>query len=548
MLINKNSNIVFLICKNIVKKYPVLIIITIFITINSFVSIEILRRMLLLISKQEINSLIKLITFYILASLFSFILSIGIEYLFVSVVTKDMATKQKNLLDLIIKCEQLSLLKFSPDELTIIITQTLSNLVLKIHEITRNIINGIITIIISFYYMKSISNTMIFICIFPIIVIPIIQKVIYNKIEINTLKKEAISSKLYSFLKNVIENRNTVNILGLFSKFEKKLIFFTNNYKNILNTENIYKGVEKNFNFIIQVLGICLILSIGAFQVYNDKIKVPDLVAFIFSFEYFVTPVAIFTSLNISISEFRGLNNRLVEVTKFKKENESENKTYDFFNINSIEINDLEVKVGEKIVKYPNRILDFSSDRRIYFISGKNGAGKTLLLRLFMKYEIPIKGYIKINGINLNEIGLKYWRSLISYAPQSAIFHNKTIVDDIIYLNNEIYNKKRIEYFIDELEINELLIKRKINSDNDDLSDGEKQKINLLRAFYKESFILFLDEPYVSLDNKTKLLLDKLIEKEKNKRVIIIVSHEDSKELKRENEYKIDDNEVFNYA
>ena len=108
-----------------------------------------------------------------------------------------------------------------------------------------------------------------------------------------------------------------------------------------------------------------------------------------------------------------------------------------------------------------------------------------------------------------------------------------------MYFENKKDAKKRIDYLMEKLNINTELISRESNADNNVLSAGEKQKINLLRAFYKQSRILILDEPFASLDRNTKTLLETLIEEEREKRIIILISHENEINVNSENQYII---------
>jgi ABC-type bacteriocin/lantibiotic exporter with double-glycine peptidase domain len=536
----ENDKTLFNSLRKAAKNYPVVFLLSIVVTATSFVSIEILRRTLNLVTEHESDRIINYIFIFIGVTVFGFIISMITDYICVLNITKDTKQNQRDLLAMILKRENLSDLKYSPDELTMILTQTLTSYIFKSHAIIKSIINAIITIAIAIFYMQRIDRAMIMVCIFPILFIPIIYKFIGSKIQKNTFDKEKESSRFYAFIKSIITNINVVLVLKIISNIERKVSEYIKRYKRILYKESIYSSFENNLNYIVTLTGLCLVLSIGAIQIYNKNLTVPDLFAFLFAFEYILTPIVFLTGLNVSLSECKGLYERVNEIIKAGKREYTADKITEINKINSIEFMNLEGSVGETTIKYPDGVFCFNSGCGLVTINGRNGSGKTTLLRMLMRFENEVKGAIKVNDVNINDIDIGYWRSLISYAPQVTVFHKEKLRDDILYFNDAQEDEKRINYLMEKLNVDIELTSRESNADNNVLSDGEKQKINLMRAFYKQGQILILDEPFVSLDTNTKTLLEKLIEEEKTKRIIFLISHENKINSGGEKRYTLD--------
>ena len=395
---------------------------------SSFCSIEILRRLIELAISPNVNfhDVIKYIALYISVIIFNFAVSMVSEYFSSIAVKNDIIKSQIDSYEKILKRNNLSSLQYSADETTVMLTQTLSSMITKMHTLIRKVINSFIVIVLSLFYMQDINRTMILICFFPVILIPLLQKLLFRHIGKITKDRESISSKIYAFLKSVLENIFMANIINIFSKIEKKIASYTGTYKTVLYKENIYKGIEKNLNFIITLLGICLILAIGSFQIINGKTTIPDIFAFLFAFEYFVGPVVFLTGINVSISECKGLYERVSVINNNTSGEESTDKIH-VENIFSLQLEGLELRIGERIIKYPDCKFNFPANSGCIILKGENGSGKTSFLRMMMKFENDYVGKLLVNDSNLLDIDTSEWRNMLSYAPQVPIFHKDNI-------------------------------------------------------------------------------------------------------------------------
>lgn len=187
----------------------------------------------------------------------------------------------------------------------------------------------------------------------------------------------------------------------------------------------------------------------------------------------------------------------------------------------------------EILVKLKNVVKQFNNNTVINNISfnvlknetlgliGKSGSGKTTICKLIMGVYKPTGGYIKVSP-NI-KIEMVYQNA------NSAINPNQTIYK---ILNEENYIKKRKEYELEEIQqylkdfnLPEDILKRKTT----ELSGGQKQIINIIRALLNKPDIIILDEPTSSLDVLSqKKLLDLLnYIKIKYSLTYIIISHDD---------------------
>ena len=165
---------------------------------------------------------------------------------------------------------------------------------------------------------------------------------------------------------------------------------------------------------------------------------------------------------------------------------------------------------------------------KITAIVGVSGSGKTTLMKLLMSFYNIDTGEILINNHNLKNILLKEWRSLCGVVMQEGYIFNNTIANNIAVGENSIDKKRlinavniaNIRDYIEELP---LRYNTKIGMEGAGLSTGQKQRILIARAVYKNPKYLFFDEATSALDaNNEKVIMENLNTFFKNRTAIII--------------------------
>ena len=163
-------------------------------------------------------------------------------------------------------------------------------------------------------------------------------------------------------------------------------------------------------------------------------------------------------------------------------------------------------------------------------IVGASGSGKTTLLKLLLGFYSPIEGYITINNNNLNDINLEYWRSLCGAVMQDGYIFSETIARNIAMDNNEIDCERMLHVasltLIDEMiDAFPLKFDTKIGPNGQGLSQGQRQRILIARAIYKNPQYLFFDEATNSLDTSNENEITKNIQSYCAGKTMVIVAH-----------------------
>lgn len=165
---------------------------------------------------------------------------------------------------------------------------------------------------------------------------------------------------------------------------------------------------------------------------------------------------------------------------------------------------------------------------KVTAIVGVSGSGKTTLMKLLLKFYEPEKGEINIGNALLKNISQKAWRSNIGAVMQEGFIFSDTIANNIAFGVDKI-DKERLVYASDVANIKEYIsglplgYNTKIGAEGVGMSTGQKQRLLIARAVYKNPEILFFDEATSALDaNNEKAIMQKLDTFFKDKTVIII--------------------------
>ena len=149
-------------------------------------------------------------------------------------------------------------------------------------------------------------------------------------------------------------------------------------------------------------------------------------------------------------------------------------------------------------------------------IVGASGSGKTTMLKLLLKFYPPTTGEIKLGGINLSNYGADFWRQNVGTVMQEGFLFNDTIARNVALGDDRIDYQKlmravdiaNIKDFIEALP---LAYNTKIGQDGHGLSVGQKQRILIARAVYKDPQYIFFDEATSALDaNNEKTIMENL--------------------------------------
>lgn len=163
-------------------------------------------------------------------------------------------------------------------------------------------------------------------------------------------------------------------------------------------------------------------------------------------------------------------------------------------------------------------------------IVGMSGSGKTTILKLLLRFYPWEKGEIKVGENKLNQISHKLWRSECGIVMQDGFIFSDTIANNIA-VGDEYPNKLKLEHALKVANIREFVdglpngFSTKIGSEGNGISQGQKQRILIARAVYKDPQYIFFDEATNALDaNNERVIMDNLQAFFRG-RTVVVVAH-----------------------
>ncbi|KAF2079385.1 peptidase domain-containing ABC transporter [Flavobacterium sharifuzzamanii] len=220
---------------------------------------------------------------------------------------------------------------------------------------------------------------------------------------------------------------------------------------------------------------------------------------------------------------------RLSEIHQKEDELQQEiNQTSDVPQDVDIEIKNLTFRyLGADVPVLDNLSLLIPSNK-VTAIVGVSGSGKTTLMKLLLKFYEPEKGEVLIGNTQLKNISQNAWRSNIGAVMQEGFIFSDTIANNIAFGVDHI-DKERLLYAADVANIKSYIselplgFNTKIGAEGLGMSTGQKQRLLIARAVYKNPEILFFDEATSALDaNNEKEIMKKLDLFFKEKTVVVI--------------------------
>lgn len=225
---------------------------------------------------------------------------------------------------------------------------------------------------------------------------------------------------------------------------------------------------------------------------------------------------------------------RLAEIHEKEDEIEDDDqKTHEFPKDSDIYINNLTFRYpGAEVPVLKGLNLKIPANK-VTAIVGASGSGKTTLMKMLLKFYEPQSGEIIIQKDivyknNLSDISQNTWRKHIGSVMQEGYIFNDTITNNIAF-GVDIINKEQLYYAADVANIKDFIenmplrYSTKIGMEGTGMSMGQKQRLLIARAVYKNPEMLFFDEATSALDtNNEKEIIGKLDNFFRGKTVVLI--------------------------
>ena len=167
---------------------------------------------------------------------------------------------------------------------------------------------------------------------------------------------------------------------------------------------------------------------------------------------------------------------------------------------------------------------------KVTAIVGASGSGKTTLVKLMLGYYPVLEGQISIGGTDISTLNKKWWRRQCGVVMQDGVIFSESIARNIAVDDGEIDEERllkaaRIACIHDYVMSLPLKYNTKIGRDGVGLSQGQRQRILIARAVYKNPNYIFLDEATNSLDANNERAIVENLDKFYKGKTVVVVAH-----------------------
>ncbi len=271
-------------------------------------------------------------------------------------------------------------------------------------------------------------------------------------------------------------------------------------------------------------------MIVGSYLALNGKIEIGSYSILIFLTQRFLWP---FTTLSETVDLFErsmASNKRILDLLNTgniikDKKNAVNIDSYD----NDLSFSNINFQYGDNKILF-NNLKFVIKKNSLTGIVGQTGSGKTTIIKLLLRFYDPQKGDILIGNTNIKNIKLKNLRENIGYVSQDIFMFDGSIKENIIYPETE-FNNKKVEEAAKLSQCLEFINKlpdkydTPIGERGQKLSSGQKQRIAIARAIYKNPPILIFDEATSAIDNETEHLIKVALNEISKNRTTIVIAH-----------------------
>ncbi|MDG0838924.1 peptidase domain-containing ABC transporter [Staphylococcus equorum] len=363
-------------------------------------------------------------------------------------------------------------------------------------------------------------------CLIPVyILLAILFKKPFEKYNRQEMEENASLSS--SFIEG-IKGIDTIKSYNIEEKFFEKTNKIFNGLINRIYKLGIYTNIQISFKDFMTLTSTLIILWVGSIQVISGNITLGELLTFNALVVYYIGPIERLIESQSIIQSAVVSTRRVLEIIDLEGE-ETTYKEKSSMNFNSIiEFQDVDFRYGQREYALKNLKFNIHKGEKVALV-GESGSGKSTIAKMMLKYYTPQKGNIYIDGNKLTDINPGTWRDKVSYVSQNNFVFFGTVLENLLINGTNNYSMEDVikvckavgaHKFIKELPLGYYSV---LESNGENLSGGEIQRICLARAFLKKADILILDEPTSALDFTTENKIKKYLENLDT--TVIVISH-----------------------
>lgn len=355
-----------------------------------------------------------------------------------------------------------------------------------------------------------------------------IKRYSLNLGELNTIKRKAMFHKLNIGLSAMLELKESHVSTKMEQDIQQKVQEVV---KGELHT-NLLKNIPFRLNELIAVIGLVFLILYA--QLFNPGENFV-LLGSLFALALFRSIPAI-NRMQLNLVQLRLHANHVFSFERTADNLQANNSLMQHpngivFN-NEIIVDNVEVKYRDnsQVVLRVKHLRIKKGEITIF--TGKSGSGKSSLLRIIAGQMAAHKGQILVDGKHIGPVDMMHWQKLLSYINQKPYILQDNIAENVAFGSGDTVDIARVERALCMTGMDDFCGKNLYKSVGEEglkISEGQKQRLMLARAIYKNTPVLLLDEITANLDPESiRKVMETLLKLKKEGKTIVAISHNET--------------------
>ena len=286
-----------------------------------------------------------------------------------------------------------------------------------------------------------------------------------------------------------------------------------------------------NFSVFIQQLSTVGVVAAGVYLIANSEISLGGLIASVILTGRAMAPMAQVANLATHYHQTLSALKTLDQIMALPGDRESHRSLIHHPNvIGNIELENVDFSYShqdEAVIK--DLSLKIKPGEHVGII-GRTGSGKTTIEKLILGLYQADSGFVRVDGVDVNQIDPSDLRRNIGYVPQDIMLFFGNLRENIVYGNSDVSDEQLLDAVkkagvIDIVKTHRLGFDMQIGERGLGLSGGQRQSIAIARALLRDPPVLIMDEPSNSMDSKTEADLKRQLANHIQDKTFILVTH-----------------------
>lgn len=452
----------------------------------------------------------------------------GINVIWIYLKTRFLTDVRKNIFTNIVHSTQVCIDGKSTSDLFKRINYDSEEVLSLIYHNIFYAIANVIKLVLGIYIIFSIKLEFGILCFISIPIITILDQKTKAQIRDKQAEYHTMEGKLIAQIHEFVNSFSEIVRLDVMDFFAQKI------HKSTVEEKQAQASVakcENNHDIMVDCalqISFLLIYAYGAICIFNESLTIGQIVMVI---AYFNTCKSLFRGLfqrrNVIRKNMTAID-RIIDVLDFPQEKSGpEGLTC----VRSINFCNVGFSYNDNKNVFSNILCEYKTAGTVR-ITGRNGDGKTTLLKLLVRLYSPSEGQILINNLDISQFNTNALRNRIGIVWQSPYVIPDTIKGNIL-LGKKGVTDLDIWNILEPLGLKDVIgnmpqgINTFIDPKNIPLSSGQLKRLTLARILIRKPDVLILDELTAPLDRDTAHRIISFLEKEYNNKMIFYISHDD---------------------